>query len=113
MLLGRRCELHRNAIAPPPVNSASETPRIRTLMRSSHSNCLMASNNTDAYLPERYRQEIATVNVSPGRRGVLRTLALTAATSVIGLASARAEPAAAAAESALTPRGATYLDPLH
>ncbi|SDJ28786.1 hypothetical protein SAMN05444171_2125 [Bradyrhizobium lablabi] len=52
------------------------------------------------------------MNVIPGRRGVLRTLALTAATSVIGLVSARAEPAAAAVESALTPPGATYLDAL-
>jgi hypothetical protein len=72
----------------------------------------MANNNTGAYLPERYKQEIAAVNVIAGRRGVLKTLALTAATSVIGLASARAEPATAAVESALTPPGATQLEAL-
>jgi hypothetical protein len=47
-----------------------------------------------------------------GRRGVLRTFALTMATGAIGLASARATPAAAAVESALTPPGATHLDAL-
>jgi hypothetical protein len=52
------------------------------------------------------------VNVIAGRRGVLKTLALTAATSAIGLASARAEPVTAATEPALTPPGATYLDVL-
>ena len=52
------------------------------------------------------------MNIIAGRRGVLKTLALTAATSVIGLASARAEPATAAVESALTPPGATQLDAL-
>jgi hypothetical protein len=46
------------------------------------------------------------------RRRVLQTLALSAAASAISLASARAEPATAAAESALTPPGATYLDVL-
>lgn len=46
------------------------------------------------------------------RRRVLQTLALAAAASAIGLAAARAEPATAAAESALTPPGATYLDVL-
>jgi hypothetical protein len=72
----------------------------------------MANNDVGAYLPERSRQEIATVNFIAGRRGVLKTLALTAATSVIGLASARAEPVTAATEPALTPPGATYLDVL-
>jgi hypothetical protein len=52
------------------------------------------------------------VKVITGRRGVLRTLALTAATSAIGLASARAESATATVESALTPPGATRLDAL-
>jgi hypothetical protein len=52
----------------------------------------MADNNTGAYLPERYRREIATVNVIAERRGVLKALALSAATSAIGLASARASP---------------------
>jgi hypothetical protein len=70
------------------------------------------ANNDVAYLPERYRQEIATVNDIAGRRGLLKTLALTAATSAIGLASARAEPVTAATEPALTPPGATCLDVL-
>jgi hypothetical protein len=52
------------------------------------------------------------VNVIAGRRGILRTLALTAATGAIGLASARAESATTAIESALTPPGATRLDAL-
>jgi hypothetical protein len=47
-----------------------------------------------------------------GRRGILGTFALTAATGAIGLASAAAKPAGAAAESALTPPGATHLDAL-
>jgi hypothetical protein len=72
----------------------------------------MASNNPAAYLPGGYTQEIADVNVITGRRGVLRTLALTAATGVIGLASARAEPATAAVETPLMPPGATHLDAL-
>jgi hypothetical protein len=52
------------------------------------------------------------VRVVTERRRVLQTLALAAAASAIGLAAARAEPATAAAESALTPPGATYLDVL-
>jgi hypothetical protein len=44
-----------------------------------------------------------------GRRGVLRTFALTMATTAIGVASAAAEPAAAAVRPALTPPGATCL----
>jgi hypothetical protein len=52
------------------------------------------------------------VKVIIGRRGVLRTLALTAATSAIGLISARAEPATPAVESALMPPGANHLDVL-
>jgi intracellular sulfur oxidation DsrE/DsrF family protein len=72
----------------------------------------MVSNDPAAYLHEGYRQEIADVNVITGRRGVLRTLALTAATGVIGLASARAEPATAAVETPLMPPGATHLDAL-
>jgi hypothetical protein len=50
------------------------------------------------------------VNVITARRAILRTLALTAATGAIGLASARAE--SATVESALTPSGATHLDAL-
>jgi hypothetical protein len=72
----------------------------------------MASNNPAAYLPGGYTQEIADVNVITGRRGVLRTLALTAATGVIGLAPARAERATAAVETPLMPPGATHLDAL-
>src|SRR5258705_5567003 len=52
------------------------------------------------------------MKVVTGRRGVLRTFALTLATGAIGLASAAARPAAAAVESALTPPGATHLDAL-
>jgi hypothetical protein len=48
------------------------------------------------------------VNVIIGRRGALRTLALTAATSAIGLASVRAEPATAAVETAVAPPGTTH-----
>jgi intracellular sulfur oxidation DsrE/DsrF family protein len=72
----------------------------------------MANGNTGAYLPERYRQERAAVNVIAERRGVLKTLVLTAATSVIGLASARAEPATVAVQPPLTPPGATQLEAL-
>ena len=52
------------------------------------------------------------MTIVTGRRGILRTFALTVATSVIGLASTAAKPAAAAAEAALTPPGATRLDAL-
>src|ERR1700676_1758352 len=52
------------------------------------------------------------MNFIAGRRGILRTFALTAATGAIGLASAAAKPAAATVESALTPPGATHLDAL-
>src|SRR5260221_896906 len=72
----------------------------------------MVSNDRAAYLPKVYKQEKAHVNVITGRRDVLKTLALTAATSAIGLASGRAEPATAAVESALTPPGATQLEAL-
>src|SRR5229473_6748590 len=50
---------------------------------------------------------MTAVKIGTGRRGVLRTFALTFATGAIGLASAGAKPAAAAVESALTPPGAT------
>src|SRR5258707_1542248 len=55
---------------------------------------------------------MTAVKIVTGRRGVLRTFALTMATGAIGLASAGAKPAAAAVESALTPPGATHLDAL-
>jgi hypothetical protein len=70
----------------------------------------MAWNHRAAHLPEGNKQEKAAVNVTTGRRGVLRTLALTAATSAIGLAYVRAESATAAVESVVTPLGATHLD---
>jgi intracellular sulfur oxidation DsrE/DsrF family protein len=49
------------------------------------------------------------MKIVTGRRGVLRTFALSMATGAIGLASAAGKPAAAAVESALTPPGATHL----
>jgi NADP-dependent 3-hydroxy acid dehydrogenase YdfG len=52
------------------------------------------------------------VKIVTGRRSILRALALTGATSAIGLASAQAESATATIESALTPPGATQLDAL-
>src|ERR1700704_1022853 len=52
------------------------------------------------------------MKIITGRRGVLRTFALTMATSAIGLVLAGARPAAAAVESALTPPGATHLEAL-
>src|SRR5258705_7825003 len=52
------------------------------------------------------------MKIATGRRGVLRTFALTMATSAIGLASAGGRPVAAAVESALTPPGATHLEAL-
>src|ERR1700736_1215398 len=55
---------------------------------------------------------MSAMKIVTGRRRVLRTFALTMATSAIGLASAGGRPAAAAVESALTPPGATHLDAL-
>jgi len=52
------------------------------------------------------------MKIVTGRRDVLGTFALTMATGAIGLASAKAKPAAAAVETALTPPGATHLDAL-
>ena len=52
------------------------------------------------------------MTIVTGRRGILRTFTLTVATSVIGLASTAARPAAASALAALTPPGATRLDAL-
>jgi hypothetical protein len=72
----------------------------------------MVVNDRAAYLPVGYRQEIAAVDVITGRRGVLKTFALTAVASAIGLAKAGAESGTAAVESALTPPGATHLDAL-
>jgi hypothetical protein len=72
----------------------------------------MVSNTCDAHLSEGNKQKVAAVKIITGRRGVLRTLALTAATGAIGLASARAEPATVTVESVETPPGATHLDAL-
>ena len=77
-----------------------------------YSKDLMVLNVSDSHLSEGTRQETAAVDLITGRRCVLRTLALTAATGAIGLASARAEPATVAVESAETPPGATHLDAL-
>jgi hypothetical protein len=72
----------------------------------------MVLNDPAGYLPEDGKQEMAAMKIITGRRGVLRTFALTMATSATGLALAGARPAAAAVESALTPPGATHLDAL-
>jgi hypothetical protein len=62
--------------------------------------------------PENSQQEMVTMKIVTGRRGVLRAFALSTAAGAIGLASARAKPATKAVESALTPPGATDLDAL-
>src|SRR3979490_3414783 len=73
----------------------------------------MVLNGPAGYLPEDSKQEMTAMKIVTGRRGVLRTFALTMATSAIGLASAGGRPAAAAVESALTPPGgATHLEAL-
>ena len=64
----------------------------------------MVLNGPAGYLPQDSKQEMMAMKIVTGRRGVLRTFALTMATSAIGLASAGGRPAAAAVESALTPR---------
>jgi hypothetical protein len=56
----------------------------------------MVSNERAAHLLESNKHEITAVKIVTGRRGVLKTFALTAATGAIGLASAAAKPAAAA-----------------
>jgi intracellular sulfur oxidation DsrE/DsrF family protein len=73
----------------------------------------LVSKDPAAYLPEDSKHEMAAMKITTGRRGVLRTFALSMATGAIGLASAGARPAAAAIESALTPPGATHLDALN
>lgn len=52
------------------------------------------------------------MKIIKGRRGILRTFALTVATGAIGLATAAAKPAGAAVESALTAPGAAHLEAL-
>src|SRR5258706_9762948 len=73
---------------------------------------LMVLNDPAGYLPEDGRQEMTAMKIITGRRSVLRTFALTMATSAIGLASAAARPATAAVESAVMPPGATHLEAL-
>src|SRR5258705_100395 len=72
----------------------------------------MVLNGPAGYLPQDSKQEMMAMKIVTGRRGVLRTFALTMATSAIGLASAGGRPVAAAVESALTPPGATHLEAL-
>src|SRR6266446_6974063 len=72
----------------------------------------MVLNGPAGYLPQDSKQEMTAMKIVTGRRGVLRTFALTMATSAIGLASAGDRPVAAAVESALTPPGATHLEAL-
>src|SRR6266852_1964467 len=72
----------------------------------------MVLNDPAGHLREDSKREMTAMKIITGRRGVLRTFALTMATSAIGFASAGAKPAAAAVESALTPPGATHLDAL-
>jgi hypothetical protein len=72
----------------------------------------MVLNDPAGYLPEDSKREMTAMKIITGRRGVLRTFALTMATSAIGLASAGTRPAAAAVESALTPPGAMHLEAL-
>jgi intracellular sulfur oxidation DsrE/DsrF family protein len=72
----------------------------------------MVLNDPAGYLREDSKREMTAMKIIAGRRGVLRTFALTMATSAIGLASAGARPAVAAVDSALTPPGATHLEAL-
>jgi hypothetical protein len=72
---------------------------------------LLVSKTPGAHLLKQ-QQEMTAVKIVTGRRCVLRTFALTMATSAIGVASAGVKPAAAAVESALMPPGATHLDAL-
>jgi hypothetical protein len=72
----------------------------------------MALNQAGTHFTESNKQEMTAVNVVAGRRSALRTLALTAATSSIGLVSVRAEPATAIVKSVATPPGSTHLDAL-
>ena len=52
------------------------------------------------------------MKMTAGRRGVLKTLGLSLATSAIGITSSGAKPTAATVDSALMPPGATHLDAL-
>jgi intracellular sulfur oxidation DsrE/DsrF family protein len=72
----------------------------------------MVSKDPAVYLPEDSKQQITAMKMITGRRGALRTFALTMAASAIGVASAAARPAAEAVDSALMPPGATNLDAL-
>jgi intracellular sulfur oxidation DsrE/DsrF family protein len=70
----------------------------------------LASTYAAAYL-QNSNQETAAMEIVAGRRGLLKTFALTTAISAIGVASAAAT-SAAAAEPALTPPGAAHLEAL-
>src|ERR1700738_721925 len=72
----------------------------------------MVSKAPGSHLLNNSKHETAAMKIITGRRGVLKTFALSMATGAIGLASAGAKPAAAAVEAALTPPGATHLDAL-
>jgi hypothetical protein len=72
----------------------------------------MVVQETSPYLPYGSTQEAGVVKVITARRGILKTFALSLATSAVGLASVAARPAAAAAESILTPPGAIHLEAL-
>src|SRR4030088_1882428 len=62
-----------------------------------------------SYLSEGSKQETMAMTIITGRRGALKTFALTMATSAIGLAWGD-RPAAAAVEPAWMPPGATHLE---
>jgi hypothetical protein len=51
----------------------------------------MVLNGPAGYLPEDSKQEMMAMKIVTGRRGVLKTFALTMATGAIGLASAGAD----------------------
>jgi intracellular sulfur oxidation DsrE/DsrF family protein len=71
----------------------------------------MVLNDPASYLSEDSKREMTAMTIITGRRGALRTFALTMATSAIGLAWGD-RPAAAAVEPAWMPPGATHLEAL-
>jgi hypothetical protein len=71
----------------------------------------MVVKDPASYLSEDSKQETTAMTIITGRRGALRTFALTMATSAIGLAWGD-RPAAAALEPAWMPAGATHLEAL-
>jgi hypothetical protein len=99
-----------------PLNSASRNSfgaDVRALKHVNRS-CpyekhLLVSKRTAAYLPEDSKQEWRAMKLMTGRRHVLRTFALTLATTAIAGAAAATKPAAAAVGPVLTPPGAPEL----